>query len=151
MEKKLKESSKLNINKITLKNISQKDYRFLYNLLKERNPVVYISHRKMPKYKEHVNFVKSKPYSKWHIIFQNNKKIGSIYLSKQNEIGLFLKKNVQGEGIGYTALKILIKNNPRSRYLANVAPKNIMSIKFFKKNKFILIQHTYELNISFGK
>ena len=139
MEKKFKKISELKINeKITLKNISKKDYRFLYCLLKERDQLANISHRKMPSYTE-------------HIIFKNNKKVGSIYLSKQDEIGLFLKKDVQSRGIGSKALKILIENNPRPRFLANVAPKNIKSINFFKKNKFSLIQHTYEFNISFGK
>ncbi len=151
MENKLGKTSKSKISNIVLKNISEKDYRFLYCLLKERNQIANISHRKMPSYKEHISFIESKLYSKWHIIFQNNKKVGSIYLSKQDEIGLFLKNNVQGKGIGITALKILIENNPRSRYLANIAPKNIKSINFFKKNKFSLIQHTYEFNISFGK
>jgi len=152
MEKKFKKISELKINeKITLKNISKKDYRFLYCLLKERDQLANISHRKMPSYTEHINFIESKPYSKWHIIFKNNKKVGSIYLSKQDEIGLFLKKDVQSRGIGSKALKILIENNPRPRFLANVAPKNIKSINFFKKNKFSLIQHTYEFNISFGK
>jgi RimJ/RimL family protein N-acetyltransferase len=151
MENKLGKISKLKISNIVLKNISEKDYRFLYCLLKERDQLANISHRKMPSYKEHISFIESKPYSKWHVIFQNNKKVGSIYLSKQDEIGLFLKKDLQSKGIGSISLGILIKNNPRPRYLANISPKNEKSIKFFKKNKFNLIQHTYEFNISFGK
>ncbi len=34
----------------------------------------------------------------------------------------------------------------KKRYLANVSPKNKNSINFFKKNKFRLIQYTFELN-----
>ena len=62
-----------------------------------------------------------------------------------NEIGIFLKKNVQGKGLGQKSIELLMKLNPRSRFLANVSPKNKESIKFFKKNKFKYIQNTYEL------
>jgi RimJ/RimL family protein N-acetyltransferase len=99
----------------------------------------------MPTYAEHVKFVKSKPYSKWYVIYFKNKKSGSIYLSKHNEIGIFLKKGMHGKGIGSLAMMLLIIKNPRDRFLANISPKNKKSIEFFKKNGFTLIQHTYEL------
>ena len=41
--------------------VSKSDIRFLYDLLKERNSSINISHRKMPTYKQHVKFVNSKP------------------------------------------------------------------------------------------
>ncbi len=132
-------------NIINLKLVNETDHDFLYDLLKNRNPNVNISHKKMPKFKEHIKFVDSKPYSKWYIIKQNNEKVGSIYLSKQNEIGLFLKNNVQGQNIGTQALKLLIMKNPKKRILANINPKNKKSIKFFEKNGFKLIQYTFEL------
>jgi len=132
-------------NKISLKLVNNSDHEFLYDLLKNRNPDFNISHKKMPSFKEHVKFVNSNPYSKWYIIKQNNKKIGSIYLSKQNEIGIFLMKNVQGQNIGTKILKLLITKTPRKRFLANINPNNKKSIKFFKKNGFKLIQYTFEL------
>jgi len=129
---------------IRLRNVNQSDFRFLYNLLKERNPNMNISHKKMPTYSEHVKFVKSKPYTKWDVIEYDKQKIGSIYLSKNNEIGIFLKKQFQGKNVGQESLELFMKMNPRKRYLANVNPKNTVSQKFFKKNGFKLIQHTYE-------
>ena len=132
---------------IVLQLVNKKDLRFLYNLLKEREPSTNISHRKMPTFNEHVNFVLSKPYSKWYIIYYNKSKVGSIYLSKQDEIGIFIKKAFFMKGIGTDALIILIDLNPRERFLANVNPKNKKSIKFFKKNAFKILQHTYELRI----
>lgn len=132
---------------IKLKTVSEYDYLFLYELLSQRDTKVNISHKKMPTFQEHVKFVKSKPYEKWYIIKNCQEKIGSIYLTKQNEVGIFLKKQNQKEGIGSSALILLIQSNPRSRYLANVNPKNIKSIKFFEKHDFKLIQYTYELII----
>lgn len=130
---------------IKLRNVNQSDFRFLYNLLNERDPKANISHKKMPTYTEHVKFVKSKPYSKWNIIKYGTQRVGSIYLSKNDEIGIFLKKQFHGKNIGQSSLELFIKTNPRKRYLANVNPKNTKSKKFFKKNGFKLIQYTYEL------
>ncbi len=122
--------------------INEKDYEFLYELLSERKQITFISHKKMPTYEEHVKFIESEPYSKWYIIQIDDKKIGSIYLTKENEIGIFLKESIQRRGIGSNALNELIDINPGLRYLANINPKNEKSIKFFKKSGFKLIQYT---------
>ena len=114
-------------------------------MLKERDPKVNISHKKMPSYSEHVKFVMSEPYSKWYIIKFSRKKIGSIYLTSQNEIGIFLKRETQRKGLGKLALASLMRKNPRKRYLANVNPSNKKSNRFFQNSGFKLIQHTYEL------
>ncbi len=132
-------------NIVKLRLINNLDYKFLYDLLKNRDPRANISHKKTPTYKEHVKFVKSKPYTKWYIIEYEKNKVGSIYLSKVGEIGIFLKKGKQKKNIGTTALTILIQKNPRKRYLANVNPKNIISKRFFIKNRFHLLSYTYEL------
>ena len=129
-----------------MKEVDEKDVQFLYDLLEERKPVTYISHKKMPTYEEHVNFVKSSPYSKWYIIEVDEERAGSIYLTKQNEIGIFLNEGLQEKGIGSNALNLLIGKNPDLRYLANINPENKKSIEFFKKLGFTLIQYTYELN-----
>ena len=92
----------------------------------------------------YTKFIKSKPYSKWYIILKSKQKIGSIYLSKNDEIGIFLSKKFQGKNVGNFALNELMKKNPRKRFLANVNPKNKKSIAFFKNNNFKLIQYTFE-------
>jgi len=131
--------------KISLRVIRSSDSKFLFELLKERDPRANISHKKMPSYNEHLKFIKSKPYTKWYVILKANDRIGSIYLSKNDEIGIFLSKKYQGKNIGSDVLAELIRKNPRERYLANVNPKNKKSSMFFKNNNFKLIQHTYEL------
>lgn len=130
---------------IKLKPVTKSDLRFLYQHLKERDSRANISHKKMPTYAEHVKFIMSRPYSKWYIIIYKNKKVGTIYLTKQNEIGIFLEKEIQDRGIGQKTLELLMQKNPRKRYLANVSPKNKKSIRFFIRNGFKLIQYTYEL------
>ena len=132
---------------IYLKKVTNSDSRFLYELLKNRDPHANISHKNMPSYSTHLKFIKSNPYSKWYIIQIGRKKIGSIYLSKDNEIGIFLKNDFQSKDVGTTALKQIMMKNPRQRYLANISPKNKKYIQFFKQNQFKLIQYTYELPI----
>lgn len=134
-------------NLVKIRPIRKSDHVFLYELLKERDPRANISHREMPSFARHIEFVLSKPYARWYVIIHSEKNVGSVYLTKNDEIGIFIKKNIQGRGIGIQALKLLIKENPRTRYLANVSPKNKKSIRFFKNNGFSLIQHTYELQI----
>lgn len=136
-----------NHSNIDLQIVSEKDFKFLFELLKERESSTNISHRKMPSYKEHVNFVSSKPYSKWYVIYYGKNKVGSIYLSKQNEIGIFIKKSFFMKGIGTRVMRLLMEQNPRERFLANINPKNKKSIEFFQKNGFKILQHTYELSI----
>ena len=132
---------------IDLKPVDKTDIRFLYNQLKERDSKINISHKIMPKYTEHSKFVLSKPYSKWYIIMHKNKKIGNTYLTKTNEIGIFILKSIKIKGIGKTVLEQMMKKNPKTRYLANVSPKNSKSSNFFKKNAFKLIQYTYEFTL----
>ena len=137
MEKKL--------SVIEIRRVVDSDIRFLFNLLKERSVVENISHKKMPTYNEHKKFVRSKPYSRWYIIIFSNKMVGSIYLTRNNEIGIFLKKEFRTQNIGKKALEMIIQKNPRKQYLANINPKNRKSINFFKRNHFKLIQYTFEL------
>lgn len=132
-------------NKIKLKLVTKNDYEFLYKLLAQRDSHANISHRKMPTYQQHVKFVRSKPYAKWYIVNADDQKIGSIYLTYMNEIGISLAKEFHKKGMGTKALHLIMKLNPRDRYLANISPKNKRSIKFFTKNRFELIQYTYEL------
>ncbi len=130
---------------VTLRMVKNSDCKFLYDLLKERDPRANISHKKMPSFEQHLKFVMSKPYSKWYVIeaFKNN--VGSIYLTKDNEIGLFIKEDFDAKGIASKAIKLLIEKHPHSRYLVNISPKNKKLIQFYKNQKFNLIQHTYEL------
>jgi len=129
---------------ITLKIATNSDIRFLFDLLENRDPIANISHKKMPSYNQHTQFVKSKPYSKWYIILKEKEKVGSIYLSKNNEIGLSILKSEKTKTIQKLALNELIKKNPRKRFLVNINPKNKNLISFFKKNDFKLIQYTFE-------
>ena len=130
-----------------LKLVTENDALFLYDLLKARDSLVNISHKKVPSYSEHVNFILSNPYTIWYIIEYEGKKIGSVYLSKQDEIGISLVDNLLYNKIGNSVIKLLIKNNPSKRYLANVSPQNKKLQDFFVNNGFTGLEYTYEMII----
>ena len=99
----------------------------------------------MPSYDEHVEFVMSKPYTNWYIIECDKKNVGSTYLSKLDEIGISINEGYEFDQIAKTALKLLIKLNPRKRYLANVSPKDIRLQEFFLKSGFTGFEYVYEI------
>ena len=132
---------------IKLKPVTKNDALFLYDLLKTKDPIANISHKKMPSYDEHVNFILSNPYAIWYIIEYEGKKIGSIYLSKHDEIGISLVDNSLYNKIGKSIIKLLIKNNPRKHYLAKVSPRNKKLQNFFVNNDFTGLEYTYEIFI----
>jgi hypothetical protein len=61
----------------------------LYELLKKR--IYSISHRALPDYKSHVNFVKNHPYLHWFIVMHKGDSYGSFYIKKDNSIGINFK------------------------------------------------------------
>lgn len=129
---------------------------FLFTVLSQRKTWQNISHKTMPTWKDHVQFVDSKPYKNWYIIRANNKPVGSIYLTKDNEIGLFMLENWRGMGYGIATLNELFRlKNKVKEFKANISPKNSHSIAFFAnqgfkyhsqlldENKQNIIQYTY--------
>ena len=131
---------------IILKEVKKSDCPFLYELLSERKSHVNISHKKTPTYAKHVKFVMSKPYSKWYVIYHTTEKIGSVYLTKQDEIGIHFKEQNMNNKIRSKVLNMIIKKNLRNRYLININPRNTSLRNFLKNEGFELIQHTYEIS-----
>ena len=136
------------VSSIELKTTRKSDIDFLYEILSERTTNENISHKEMPTYKKHVKFVLSKPYKKWYIIYYKKQKFGSIYLTDLNEIGIHVKKNQISDSLIIKCIELLVSKNREKRFLININPRNKKLIKIIKKNKFKLIQYTYELQLS---
>jgi RimJ/RimL family protein N-acetyltransferase len=117
--------------------------QLLYNLLEERAPEVNISHKAMPSWDEHVQFVESKPYQAWYFI-EDGPTVGACYLSKQDEIGVFIFKEHQGKNYATWAIETLMMGHGKRRYLANISPQNGTSMKLFRNLGFRHVQNTYE-------
>ena len=60
----------------------------LYQLLVNRK--YSISHKKIPSYEEHNEFVFNNPYLVWYILYKNDTTVGSFYIQTDNSIGINL-------------------------------------------------------------
>jgi RimJ/RimL family protein N-acetyltransferase len=125
--------------------------RVLYDLLAEREPHQNISHKVMPTWEGHCKFVASKPYLAWYLIEINPSptvtppvNVGAVYLTRQREVGLFIFKAQRSNGYGKQALAELRLKHP-GKLLANIAPENQRSQRFFQAQGFRHIQNTYTI------
>ena len=114
----------------------------LYELLSERRPFESISHQKMPTVEEHKAFIDSVPYAHWYIINTADGAVGSIYLTENREIGVFVLKSCRGRGHARAAVKMLMDLHP-GNILANVNPENETSCRMWESMGWEIIQVTY--------
>lgn len=133
----------------------QDRYGILYRLLIERPEYANISHKEIPTFNAHKDFVDNYPYLVWYFIKVEEGIVGSIYLTKPskpsvvgNEIGIAILKKYQRKGYARAAINKLIKThtiniNEQRIFHANIAPNNEGSIALFKELGFELVQHTY--------
>jgi len=133
---------------MVLKPVTIDDAKFLFDLLKQREGTVNISHKSLPTWEEHVEYIKNNTYQSWDIIWVDDVRIGNIYLTDRDEIGIFLDKKSLSNGYGSIAINEFMKKNGKKRYLANISPTNYKSIQFFGKHGFIHIQNTYHKKIN---
>lgn len=121
--------------------------KFLWDMLAERDPVVNISHREMPRMDEHVNFVLNQPYKDWWLVQKEMPRetviVGQCYLTKQLEIGLHIARAHQRKGFGRDTLRLLTERYAGQELLANISPNNHASAKLFAEFGFTHVQNTY--------
>lgn len=127
---------------------------FLYQLLMERPAEANISHQAMPSFAEHANFVRSRPYREWFLICESDAFVGAIYVTWNNEIGVFVLKKARRLGYAVFAVNYIRLNLspmppvPSARsgnFVAHVAPGNTASKALFERLGGKLIQVTYQL------
>ena len=124
----------------------------LYALLQDRPREAGISHKRMPTYEQHQEFVRSHPYRMWFLIRVDGEFVGDLHVTNLNEIGIFLFEQQRGKGYGGLALKMfMLRHRPLHaipavrvpQWLARVAPSNIGAAEFFRKSGFNKIEETY--------
>lgn len=143
------------------KGIRAQALEFLYELIKERDPEINISHSTLPSFEQHRQFMTRKPFRFWYLIerAQNGHEppawLGYISATHRNEIGIVLRRQYRGNGFGPEAVELLRKMHrplaaePSERngnWLANIAPSNAHSRHMFEKLGFSKIQETFALN-----
>lgn len=123
---------------------------FLFDLLAERKPWECISHKEMPSLEDHIKFVRSKPYKKWYILQQvshvgSSPLVGAVYLTHNNEIGIFIEREHQKRGWGSKALQALMVDSPTVKtFYANIGTFNSRSLAFFNMKRFQHMKTEFE-------
>ena len=79
-------------NLVKLKEVTERNAEFLYDMLKERDPTINVTHKELPSFNKHLEFIKSNPYDAWYIIEIKSKQVGHIYIDNESRIGWFIKK-----------------------------------------------------------
>jgi RimJ/RimL family protein N-acetyltransferase len=120
----------------------------LFDLLLERDETVNISHKKMPTWEQHLNFIASSPYKCWYLVEVESAIVGNVYLTHANEIGVFLFKEHQHRGYGASAVTELIEHHGPGIFLANINPANEFSQRMFERLGFRFVQKTYKLEVA---
>jgi|SRR5882762_3363367 len=116
---------------------------FLYELLRQRDiDTVSLSHRVMPTIYDHIEFYRSKPYRWWYIIRADGERVGTVYLTHRDEIGIDIRKGDRRKGYGAWAVQEVIRTHTSSKFLANINPKNTASLEMFRSIGFVDFQVT---------
>ena len=130
--------------------INENNLKFLYSLLKDRE--YSISHKEIPSFEEHSSFVKNHPYHKWFIVKNQSYLIGSIYIHKDNSIGLDIIN--QFELLIPDILYFLEKRYKPLPYIKSVRSKNFFFNISPQNHKLqnLLVSLGYEISqISYEK
>jgi hypothetical protein len=136
--------NKLPPQEVTFRTVEESDYDFLYELLLERPQYANISNSGTVGYNKHIEFCASNPYPTWLIIMCGPSRVGSVYLTDKNEIGLFIKVGYQGLGIGKMAIRHMMQYSGDA-IIANVSVHNERSKALFARFGFQLVQQTYRI------
>lgn len=128
-------------------------YRIMAQRLKE--PGTNISHTAMPSLEDHTRFFNSKPYAGWYLIMGTRgveEIMGACYITKANELGIYIWPHYRGKGHATQALQTLmamhtpappITATRAGKYLARIHPNNKASQALFERLGFQCYEHTY--------
>ena len=146
----IKNSIKEKTKQISLVKVSKNNMhaQILFELLEKR--ITKISHTVQPSYTQHKDFVFNNPYRKWFLIKQHDKFIGSVYILKNNSIGINIISSTKiampiviNELLSkYKPLKA-IKSVRTGGFDFNVSPNNRQYIKILEGMGANLAQLTY--------
>ncbi len=124
------------------------DATLLFEILKKRTHT--ISHKSLPTFQEHKKFVLNHPYRVWFIVKNKYDDIGTVYILKNNSIGINLFKE-KTTATPWIIKKILSKYKPlkeiksvrAAEFDFNVSPGDADYISILKKMGARLAQSTY--------
>jgi hypothetical protein len=126
----------------------------LYTQLKNR--AHNISHKSVPSFDEHTEFVQNHPYRKWIIVKDTEIAIANVYIQYNNSIGLNVDSLVTCEQINKILKGIYASHSPLpavpsvrfGEFFLNVATDNKMLQKKLSSLGFSEVERTFVLSKS---
>jgi len=126
----------------------------LYTQLKNRSHS--ISHKSVPSFDEHTEFVQNHPYRKWIIVKDSEIAIGNVYIQYNNSIGLNVDSLVSCEQINKILKGIYTSHSPLpavpsmrfGEFFLNVSTANKMLQKKLTSLGFSEVERTFVLSKS---
>ncbi len=104
-----------------------------------------ISHKEMPSFSDHVDFVESRPYREWFFIKYNEDYVGTFYIQKNNSIGINLDEFHYKQGILETLKYINKKFIPREA-IKSIVPEQFYINLPYEDKKFQEVLTKYGYN-----
>ncbi len=108
---------------------SDEQIEVLYDQLKNRE--YDISHKFLPRFQDHIKFVKSHPYLHWVMILKDGSPIGNFYIQEDNSVGLNITEpslSLISEVLAYICENFSPRNEVKSKvppyFYVNVPYKN---------------------------
>jgi ribosomal protein S18 acetylase RimI-like enzyme len=114
----------------------------LFALLLERPAWASINHKTMPTMAQHRYFIDGRPYDAWAIIVTDNGIVGEVHIENGNEIGVAVFRGYHRQGYAETAVRQIMRLNPRESYTAEISETNEPSKALFQKLGFTHVQGT---------
>lgn len=132
------------------------DIQTLYELLAIRE--ISISHKAMPSFEEHRDFVLNHPYRSWYLVRKNNTVLGSVYFHFDNSIGINMPRQ-SSDVILATLEKATLIHQPlpgiksvRSGvFFVNVNPQNMALELALRRLGWSVLQVSYVCPGNFAK
>jgi len=119
-----------------LREITLDDHDFIYRLIEENlKPDLTVTVLKLKPFDEFFKTYLENDL-KTYIIVMNKERAGFVHITKNGEIGYYLKSNYQNKGIAVNAVNDMLKLHPKERYFATVNINNIRSNNLVKKLGF---------------
>ena len=106
------EKSKQKVLHVSLERVipSDKQIHKLFYFLESRSH--FISHKDMPEYSGHEEFVQNNPYRVWYIVNLNRKSVADLYVQNDNSIGLNNFENLEVDVISKVLEMLFAEVNP---------------------------------------
>ncbi len=129
------------------------DVQLLFDSLSKRNHT--ISHRKMPTFEQHLQFVSNHPYRKWFLVYFQLEFKGHLYVKYDNAVGLHMSPDVTSSQLGELWLALTGQIAPQKvqpsmvpdHFYVNVPTSNLQMQSRLEAANFVETQRSYRFSL----